>query len=124
MTDASYMARFWECSVYYQRGIILFGLTYMPKLKLNNNQMITIGAKVLAILLVPSGWIRKMTIKIAQETPMTVEDEISGLTTVMLDRLVAVAHEFSIAHIPLNCSQYGLSWCQNAICFGSASLLW
>ena len=46
--------------------------------------MITIGANVLAILLVPNGWIRKTRARIPQETPTTIEEEMSGFTTVML----------------------------------------
>jgi hypothetical protein len=46
--------------------------------------MMTIGANVLAILLVPKGWIRKMRTRMPQETPTTVELEMLGFTTVTL----------------------------------------
>jgi hypothetical protein len=53
----------------------------MPYARLKVNQMMTIGAKVLEILVIPSGWITYRSTNMAQETPMIVPDEISGLTT-------------------------------------------
>ena len=58
-----------------------FTLTYIPKARLKSNQMMTIGANVLASLVVPKGWTRKITTRMAQETPTINELEISSLTT-------------------------------------------
>jgi hypothetical protein len=64
-----------------------FSLTYIPNERLKNIHSITIGAKVLAILLVPNGWMAKTRPRIAHDTPTTVDEEIFGFTTVILERL-------------------------------------
>lgn len=56
----------------------------MPKVRLNNSQRMTMGAYVLAIFVIPSGWTRKTTTRMAQVTPMTVDVWILELTTVIL----------------------------------------
>lgn len=57
---------------------------------MNSIQTMTIGANVLAILLVPKGWIRKTRTRMAQETPTTVDEEMFGFTTVIL---VSISHD-------------------------------
>jgi hypothetical protein len=44
----------------------------MPEQRLKSNQMMTIGAKELAILVVPKGWIANRSMRIAHVTPMIV----------------------------------------------------
>lgn len=55
--------------------------TYIPKLKLNDNQITTMGAYVVPSFDVPKGCIRKRRINIAQVTPIIVLVEILGATT-------------------------------------------
>ena len=43
--------------------------------------MMTMGAKLLAILDVPKGWIKKSKTRMAQVTPTIVPEEMPGLTT-------------------------------------------
>lgn len=45
----------------------------------------TIGAKALASLLVPNGWTMNTRTRIAHDRPTTVEEEILGFTTVILE---------------------------------------
>lgn len=54
---------------------------YMPNPALKASQIITIGAKVTAIFVVPSGWIRKSRIRIPHVVPMIVDFVMSGFTT-------------------------------------------
>lgn len=61
----------------------------MPKQKLNMSQMITMGAKALPIFDVPSGWMRKRQIKMAQVEPTMVDEVMSGLTISRLRVLVS-----------------------------------
>lgn len=44
----------------------------------------TIGAEVLAILVVPNGWITKTSTRIPHEMPTTADVDMFGLTTVTL----------------------------------------
>ncbi len=53
----------------------------MPKPELNSSQMMTIGAKVVASLLVPRGWIKKRSIRMPAVVPTTVALEMLGTTT-------------------------------------------
>ena len=53
----------------------------MPEQALNKSQIMTIGAKELAIFVVPKGWIANRRTRMAQDTPTTVWEEISGLMT-------------------------------------------
>jgi hypothetical protein len=53
----------------------------MPEQALKRSQIITIGAKELAIFVVPKGWIANKRTRIAQETPTIVAELISGLAT-------------------------------------------
>lgn len=58
--------------------------TYIPKARLKNSQMMTIGAKRLPIFEVPKGWIRKSRMRIAHVVPTMVDLLISDLTTCRL----------------------------------------
>jgi len=53
----------------------------MPEQALNKSQIMTIGAKELAIFVVPKGCIANRRTRMAQDTPTTVAEEISGLAT-------------------------------------------
>lgn len=53
-------------------------------MRLKSIQIITIGAKVLAILVVPNGWMTKTSTRIPHEIPMTADVDMLGLTTVTL----------------------------------------
>ena len=44
----------------------------MPVMRLKRSQIITMGAKVEAILVVPKGWMAKRRMRIVQVTPMIV----------------------------------------------------
>lgn len=59
----------------------------MPKQKLSNSQMITTGAKNMAILVVPNGCIKKRSTRIAQLVPTIVELVISSFT---MERLATI----------------------------------
>lgn len=52
----------------------------MPNAKLRMSQNMTTGAKHTATLAVPNGCIRNTRTGIAQEMPIIVDDDISGLT--------------------------------------------
>ena len=54
---------------------------YIPNMALKASQIITIGANVVAILLVPSGWIRKRHINMPAVVPTTVDLLMPGATT-------------------------------------------
>ena len=53
----------------------------MPKDRLNVSQMMTIGAKVVPILDVPRGCIKKRHMRMPQDAPIMVDDVILGTTT-------------------------------------------
>jgi hypothetical protein len=53
----------------------------MPAQALNNSQTMTIGAKELAILVVPKGWTANKSTRMAQDTPTIVAELMSGLAT-------------------------------------------
>jgi hypothetical protein len=55
----------------------------MPEQALNKSQIMTIGAKELAILVVPKGCIANKRTRMAQDTPTIVAEEILGLATVI-----------------------------------------
>lgn len=61
----------------------------MPNTRLKRSHMMTIGAKELASLVVPKGWMRKSTTKIAHDTPTIVVLEISGATTSKLKDIIS-----------------------------------
>lgn len=63
----------------------------MPKQKLSDSQIITIGAKNMAILVVPNGCIRKRSTRIAQLVPTTVELEISSFTIERLAKIRGIS---------------------------------
>lgn len=52
----------------------------MPKQKLRLSQMRTIGAKTVAILVVPNGWIKNSSTRIPQDVPTMVELLMSAFT--------------------------------------------
>jgi hypothetical protein len=56
-------------------------ITYIPKVRLNMSQTITIGANVLPILEVPKGCMRNRAIKIAQLMPTIWDVVMFGSTT-------------------------------------------
>lgn len=58
--------------------------TSIPKVRLNSIQTITMGANVLAILVVPKGWMTNTSTKIPHEMPTTADVNMFGLTTVIL----------------------------------------
>lgn len=60
----------------------------MPKERLKVSHRATTGAKQLAILVVPNGWIKNSKTKIAHEVPTTVLELMSCLT---ISRLVRVS---------------------------------
>jgi hypothetical protein len=104
----------------------------MPQQKLNNNQIMTIGANELASLVVPNGWMAKRIIRIAQETPMMVA--ICWLVSICICyhridlRVVMFGEATSIpwiaprtdyeilAYLPAKMKKKYLSGCQNSIC--------
>lgn len=51
------------------------------------SQQITIGAKTLAIFVVPNGWMRNNNTKMAHETPTIVPLEISSFTISRLETI-------------------------------------
>jgi hypothetical protein len=53
----------------------------MPNPALNPSQIMTIGANVTAIFVVPKGWIKNRRIRMAHVVPTIVGLVISGLTT-------------------------------------------
>lgn len=53
----------------------------MPVQKLKRSQIMTMGAKELAILVVPNGWMENSKTRMAQEAPMMVEEEMLGDAT-------------------------------------------
>jgi hypothetical protein len=55
--------------------------------RLKKSQIITMGAKALESFVSPSGWMRKRTINIAQDTPMIVELDMLGVATSKLGAL-------------------------------------
>ena len=57
----------------------------MPNEVLNSNQMTTTGAKAPPILDVPSGWMRKSKIRMAQDVPTIVDVEMLSDTIFRLE---------------------------------------
>ncbi len=53
----------------------------MPEQALNDSQIITIGAKELAILVVPKGWTANKRTRMVQVIPIIIAELISGLMT-------------------------------------------
>lgn len=56
--------------------------TYIATTALRRNQIMTMGPNVLAILVVPRGWIAKSSTRTAHETPVIVDNVILEFTTV------------------------------------------
>lgn len=86
----------------------------MPKHKLSNSQTITIGAKNMAILVVPNGCIKKRSTRIAQLVPTIVELVISSFTIERLGN-IREGSDLDRGSLPLNSSENRLRRCQYTV---------
>lgn len=86
----------------------------MPKQKLSVSQMMTIGAKTEAILVVPRGCIKNSRTKMAQVVPTMVALLMFSFT---VSSLIEIRKFDAVeAHLPLNGTQDRLCRSQNSIC--------
>lgn len=89
-------------------------ITKTPKQKLSVSQMITTGAKNMAILVVPNGCIKKRSTRIAQLVPTIVALVISSFT---IERLgdISGSSDLRRGSLPLDSSEDRLRRCQDTV---------